>query len=36
MYKAVKLEAFCNFAEKHGNIKGNVLKYAHQATERIP
>ena len=25
MYKAVKLEAFCDFAEKHGNIKGNVL-----------
>jgi len=28
MYKAVKLEAFYDFAEKHGNMKGNVLKYA--------
>lgn len=28
MYKAVKLEAFCDLAEKHGNMKGNVLKYA--------
>jgi len=28
MYKAVKLEAFYDFAEKHGNMKGNVLHYA--------
>ena len=28
MYKAVKLEAFWDFAERHGNMNGNVLKYA--------